>query len=36
MCAGSKRDILVPQRGHFRQSQAGLNGDVKGGAKIDH
>jgi hypothetical protein len=31
MCAGSERDILVPQRGHLGQSQAGLNGgDQKG------
>jgi hypothetical protein len=26
MCAGSERDILVPQRGHLGQSQSGLHG----------
>src|SRR5262249_19031325 len=31
MCAGSERDILVPQRGHLGQSQSGLHGgDQKG------
>jgi hypothetical protein len=31
MCAGSQRDILVPQRGHLGQSQAGLNGGEQKG-----
>jgi len=31
MCAGSERDILVPQRGHLGQSQAGLNGGEQKG-----
>jgi hypothetical protein len=26
MGSGSQRDILVPQRGHLRQAQSGLNG----------
>src|SRR5580704_3773311 len=29
--AGSERDILVPQCGHFGQSQAGLNGGKQKG-----
>jgi hypothetical protein len=31
MCAGSERDILVPQRGHLGQSKAGLNGGEQKG-----
>ena len=31
MCAGSERNVLVPQRGHLGQSQAGLNGGEQKG-----
>ena len=31
MCAGSERDVLVPQTGHLAQSEAGLNGGEQKG-----